>query len=101
MRYSIRAGLAALAVCVAAPGAAQVAGVPQAEHACQRECLEGLGSGAEEGDAFRVARRRAEGTAGVHDGHVNAMTALRYGSAKHIDPAHHLSHRSESRMRGD
>ena len=42
MRYSIRAGLAALAVCVAAPGAAQVAGVPQAEHACQRECLEGF-----------------------------------------------------------
>lgn len=42
MKYTIRAGLAALAMCVTAPGAAQVAGVPQAEHACQRECLEGF-----------------------------------------------------------
>lgn len=42
MRKSIRAGLAAVALCLGAAASAQVAGVPQPEHACKRECLEGF-----------------------------------------------------------
>lgn len=42
MRKSIRAGLAAVALCLGAAASAQVAGVPQPEQACQRECLEGF-----------------------------------------------------------
>ena len=42
MRALIRTTLASAALAVAMPASAQVAGVPQPEQACQRECLEGF-----------------------------------------------------------
>jgi hypothetical protein len=42
MRIAIRAGIAALALGFATAASAQVAGVPQEQQSCQRECLEGF-----------------------------------------------------------
>jgi hypothetical protein len=42
MRIAIRAGIAALALSFATAASAQVAGVPQEQQSCQRECLEGF-----------------------------------------------------------
>jgi len=42
MRTSIRAGLTALALSLAAAASAQTGGVPLPEQSCQRECLEGF-----------------------------------------------------------